>query len=64
MGRIKTIQVKHTGKEIFDKYKGEFTTDFAKNKLVLKEHFDLSSRKLMNVVTGYITKLKKQEQRV
>ena len=64
MGRIKTSAVKHTGKEIFDKHKDLFTADFAKNKEVLKEYYDLSSKKEMNVITGYITKLKKIEQRM
>lgn len=64
MGRIKTTAVKTASRNILEKYGDQFTTDFAKNKLVLKDHFDLNSRKMMNVVTGYITKLKKQQQRV
>ena len=64
MGRIKTSYVKHAGRDIFEKFGNIFTIDFAKNKLLLKERYDMSSRKLTNVVAGYITKLKKQEQRV
>ena len=63
MGRIKTTLVKTAGRDIFEKYGNIFTIDFSKNKAILKEHFDMSSRKLTNVVTGYITKLKKQQLR-
>lgn len=63
MGRIKSSQVKNIGQEIFEKHKDKFTTDFSKNKQFLKENFELSSQKLTNVISGYITKLKKQSER-
>ncbi len=62
MGRIKTSQVKNIGRDLFDKHSDKFSTDFAQNKQFLKDNFDLSSQKLTNVVSGYITKLKKQSQ--
>lgn len=64
MGRIKTIQVKNIGRELFEKHGDKFTTDFSKNKQFLKENFELSSRKLTNVIAGYLTKLKKQSERM
>lgn len=64
MGRIKTTQVKNIGRELFEKYADKFTTDFYKNKKFLKENFELSSYKLTNVIAGYITKLKKQSERM
>jgi small subunit ribosomal protein S17e len=64
MGRIKTTQVKNIGKELFEKYGDKFTTDFTKNKQYLKANFEVSSPKLANVISGYITKLKKQSQRM
>ncbi len=64
MGRIKTSYVKRVGKELFEKYHGEFTTDFTKNKEFLKNNFEVDSYKLKNVIAGYITKLKKQSQRI
>lgn len=63
MGRIKTTLVKTAGRDIFEKYGDIFTLDFSTNKKLLRERFDMSSTKLTNVVTGYITKLKKQQQR-
>ena len=64
MGRIKTTPVKNAARDIIEKHGDRFTTDFSKNKTILKELYELDSKKQMNVVTGYITKLKKQEQRM
>ncbi len=64
MGRIKTTQVKNIGRELFEKHGEKFTTDFYKNKNFLKENFNVSSQKLTNVIAGYITKLKKQSERM
>ncbi|MBI2542806.1 MAG: 30S ribosomal protein S17e [Candidatus Aenigmarchaeota archaeon] len=64
MGRIKTAQVKSVGKDIFEKHSDKFTADFSKNKQVLRENFTVSSKKLENVIAGYITKLKRQAEKV
>ncbi|MBI2547583.1 MAG: 30S ribosomal protein S17e [Candidatus Aenigmarchaeota archaeon] len=64
MGRIKTSQVKNAGVEIFDKYRDKFSGDFSKNKQFLRDNYTVSSKKLLNVITGYITKLKKQSERI
>lgn len=64
MGRIKTSYVKNISRELFDKHKDKFTRDFSKNKQFLKDNFELSSYKLTNVIAGYITKLKKQSERM
>ena len=64
MGRIKTSFVKNISRDLFEKHKDKFTTDFRSNKQFLKENFELSSHKLTNVVSGYITKLKKQSERM
>ncbi|RME54416.1 30S ribosomal protein S17e [Candidatus Woesearchaeota archaeon] len=61
MGRIKTTQIKRTGKELFRLYKDKFTTDFEHNKQVLPEVADIPSKKLRNVTAGYITRLVKKE---
>ena len=60
MGRIKTTFVKHIGQELYEKHSDIFTTDFSKNKQVLKQLAEIKSKKLMNAITGYITSLKNQ----
>lgn len=61
MGRIKTSFVKHIAKDLFEKHADKFTADFSKNKEVVKELIDIKSKRLRNIVAGYITALKKRE---
>ena len=61
MGRIKTSFVKNIAKDLFEKYSGKFTEDFTKNKEIMKPLIDVKSKKLRNVIAGYVTSLKKQE---
>ena len=61
MGRIKTQLIKRNSKEIFGVHKELFTTDFDKNKKILDAHRDITSKKLRNVIAGYITRLAKQQ---
>ncbi len=61
MGRIKTTFIKNLGEEIYEKYGEKFTNDFYTNKKILKDIVDLKSKKLMNVLAGYITTLKKRK---
>jgi small subunit ribosomal protein S17e len=61
MGRIKTSFIKHIAKDLFEKHADKFTTDFSKNKEIVKELIEIKSKKLRNVIAGYVTSLKKQE---
>ncbi len=62
MGRIKTQLVKSTTEDILEKHRDRFTTDFQENKEKLSEVADLPSKKLRNVIAGYITRrLKRSE---
>jgi small subunit ribosomal protein S17e len=61
MGRIKTTPVKRVTKAIFDKYSDEFTDDYTENKKVVQSHATFYSKKLRNIVSGYVTRLKKTE---
>jgi small subunit ribosomal protein S17e len=63
MGRIKTSFIKHIGRDLYGKYSDKFTTDFSKNKEIVKQLIEIKSKKLKNVIAGYITSLKKQEKR-
>jgi small subunit ribosomal protein S17e len=61
MGRIKTSFIKNIAIELYEKYKERFTTDFSKNKEVVKQVIELKSKKLRNVIAGYITALKRRK---
>ena len=63
MGRIKTSFVKRLGKELYEMHSDKFTIDFAQNKKVVDEFLEIKSAKLRNVLAGYMTSLKKQNER-
>ena len=61
MGRIKTMQIKRISKRLLREHRKEITTDFQKNKKIIEQWVEIPSKKMRNVVAGYLTKLKKQE---
>ena len=61
MGNIKTSFVKRCGKQIYDQHKDSLTDDYLKNKEIIKQVAEIKSKKLRNVIAGYVTTLKKQE---
>jgi len=56
MGRIKTTNIKTLGDELIRENSDKFTTEFEKNKGVLDSLKDIKSKKIRNIVAGYITK--------
>jgi len=63
LGRIKTTFIKSIGQELYEKHPDKFTDDYSKNKKVINELVRIESKKLKNVITGYVTSLKKQSKR-
>jgi len=61
MGRIKTTLIKRTALKLFEKHKNEFKPDFNKNKKLVEGFSNIPSKKLRNVIAGYVTRLVKQE---
>ena len=62
MGRIKTTYIKRKTQELFELHGDKFATDFVKNKELTGQYAKVNSKKLRNVVAGYMTRLKKKEQ--
>ena len=58
MGRIKTTFVKNIGKELMEKHPESFTGSFEDNKKALAPLISFTSRKMRNLVAGYITSVK------
>ncbi|MBU1136717.1 MAG: 30S ribosomal protein S17e [Nanoarchaeota archaeon] len=54
MGRIKSALVKKTAKKLYEEH--DFKQDFKENKALINGL--LPSKKIKNMVAGYITKLK------
>ncbi|MEM2121344.1 MAG: 30S ribosomal protein S17e [Candidatus Woesearchaeota archaeon] len=60
MGRIKTAMIKRISKEIFEKYKDKISNDYEQNKLIVGELITSNSKKLRNIIAGYVTRLAKK----
>jgi small subunit ribosomal protein S17e len=63
MGRIKTTQIKRISQKLFKEHKDEFKPDFVKNKKVVSDLIDTPSKKLRNIVAGYVTRLSKNQEK-
>jgi len=61
MGRIKTKLIKSFTFILWEKHKDQFTTDYGQNKELLKQKMETDSKKLRNIIAGYVTRLKKAE---
>ncbi|MBR9700571.1 30S ribosomal protein S17e [Candidatus Woesearchaeota archaeon] len=61
MGRIKTQQIKSKGEQVFELYGKEYTTNFDENKVLVEKHTTVRSKKLRNVLAGFMTRKTRQE---
>jgi len=61
MGRIKTQLIKRTTLGLFKEHKDRFKKDFNENKQLVSELIIFPSKKVRNVVAGYITRLVKTQ---
>jgi small subunit ribosomal protein S17e len=62
MGRIKTDMVKRTTRKLLAAYSDKFAKSFTKNKEALGVLAEVRSKKLRNVIAGYASRLKTQEE--
>lgn len=56
MGRIRTKQIKRLGQKFLDTHKSQFSEKFEDNKQKVQELSDVKTKKLRNMIAGYITK--------
>jgi small subunit ribosomal protein S17e len=57
MGRVKTKPIKRVTKELVENHFDEFTERFEDNKAIVDKYTDIPSKKLRNIITGYVTRL-------
>ena len=62
MGRIKTKLIKRITLELVERHRSEFKKDFEENKELVKEYAEIPSKKLRNIIAGYVTRLVKEKQ--
>lgn len=63
MGKIRPELVKRFAAQVVGTYPNNFSLDFQENKKRLVEVASIPSNKLRNQIAGYITRLKKLEER-
>ena len=64
MGRIKTALIKRVTNELVDKHKDSFTKSYEENKLIVGNYADIPSKKLKNIIAGYVTRLVKNTKEI
>jgi small subunit ribosomal protein S17e len=60
MGRIKTKLIKRTVKRLMEENPGQFSDKFDNNKKKILEFANIPSKKIRNVVAGYLVRLTKK----
>lgn len=62
MGRILHGKFRRIAEEILKKYEEFFTVDYHRNRKILEEIADIPSKRLRNMIAGFITrKIKKMQ---
>ena len=57
MGRIKTKLTKRVTLKLVKMHRDEFKKDFKSNKELVTKFADIPSKKLRNIIAGYVTRL-------
>ncbi|MBI5389475.1 30S ribosomal protein S17e [Candidatus Woesearchaeota archaeon] len=61
MGRIKTVLTKRVTNELMEKHSQDFKKDFNENKKQVSKFASFPSKKLRNIIAGYVTRKKQKE---
>lgn len=61
MGRIKTKFIKRKTQELLKMHGEKFACEFNQNKIRTNQYTKVESKKLRNIIAGYMTRLKKKE---
>ena len=56
MGKVKTDQIKRTGKKLMVQFPEKFTTDFDENKQLVESLTQGTTTRVRNQIAGYITR--------
>ncbi len=60
MGSVKSVTIKNLGDMLIREHGKRFSTDFERNKIVLGEIKTIKSKKVSNILAGYITRKMRQ----
>ena len=62
MGRIKTKLIKRITLKLYHDHPEEFKPEFEANKEVVAKFAKIPSKKIRNIIAGYVTRLVRQKQ--
>lgn len=57
MGKVRSTLVKRTAKGVIKRFPERFSHDFEKNKKAVEELLEFPSKRMRNMVAGYVTRL-------
>lgn len=60
MGKIRPTYIKRIAEDLVRKFPDRFTTDFEANKKAVSELADITTVKMRNRITGYVTRTVKK----
>ena len=60
MGRIKTALTKRVTRELIKFHSNKFTDNFEENKKIVNTLISTPSKRLRNIIAGYVTKIIKR----
>lgn len=63
MGRIKTQLIKRISKKLVAEHKQDLKKDFDENKQSVAKYLDATSKKMRNIISGYVTRMMKAGER-
>jgi small subunit ribosomal protein S17e len=58
LGKVRTDTVKRAARELIEKFPDKFGGEYESNKAVVNEVLVAPSKKLRNLIAGYVTRLK------
>jgi len=61
MGRIKTTLIKRNAIKIYTLHKQVFKKNFEENKKIVEQFAEIPSKKLRNIIAGYVTRLAQKD---
>jgi small subunit ribosomal protein S17e len=56
LGKVKTEQIKRTGKELMTRFPNKFSSDFEENKKLVNVLISDTTTRVRNKIAGYITR--------
>ncbi len=62
MGKVRSTLIKRTAREMVEKFPERFKRDFSHNKKVLEQLLVFPSKRMLNMVAGYVTRVVRGEE--